>query len=232
MLVCKTCNLGLGYIEARLKKEKTYEQAVDMVPAADNSFEVQGTSKARKTGGVMKIVNGSRANAVFLWDDNRVQVLLQYVIANCESANTPKPGQIDWSSWETDGVKGCKKAAAIGKIATLKSQYKRMTTTTEAAVPEGTGITNRTVAVGESRVSGSTVGTVDDPVNTESDGSCKRCTRIAKGIKYKGPHASWCIKSAAYKKRQLGNEGDDRKTSTKQFFQSLLATLCKQLDNN
>ena len=42
----------------------------------------------------------------------------------------------------------------------------------------------------------------DDPFNTESDGSCKRCARIAKGIIYKKAHANWCTKSTAYQQKQ------------------------------
>ena len=61
------------------------------------------------------------------WNDDQIKVLLEYVIANCESGTTHRLGEINWSSWDSDGVQGCKKASGKKKMQTLKIQYnKRM----------------------------------------------------------------------------------------------------------
>ena len=59
-------------------------------------------------------------------NDNQIKELLEYVIANCESGNTRRPGEIDWSSWDTDGVEGFQKEAGQNKLFyDLIRQYKR-----------------------------------------------------------------------------------------------------------
>ena len=59
-------------------------------------------------------------------NDNQIKELLEYVIANCESGNTHRPGEIDWSSWDTDGVEGFQKEAGQSKLQKLKNEFKRM----------------------------------------------------------------------------------------------------------
>ena len=60
------------------------------------------------------------------WNDDQIKVLLEYVIANCESGTTHRLGEIDWSNWGSDGVEGCKKENGQQKLKSLKKQLKRM----------------------------------------------------------------------------------------------------------
>ena len=109
-------------------------QAVGMVPAADNSFKYQTTSKAGKVCAAMKVgahdpnLQGkmSKARKITLgnqqWNDDQIKVLLEYVIANCESGTTHRLGEINWSSWDSDGVDGCNKKGGKSKLQSLKKQ--------------------------------------------------------------------------------------------------------------
>ena len=57
------------------------------------------------------------------WDDNQIQALLKYVIANFGFG---LHGGINWSNWDTDGVEGYKKEVGQNKLKKLKIQFKRM----------------------------------------------------------------------------------------------------------
>jgi len=71
----------------------------------------------------------------------------------------------------------------------------------------------------------------DDPFNTESDGSCKRCARIAKGIIYKKAHANWCTKSTAYQQKQQTKKSSTAATVAATAVSSLVAASSSSLSS-
>ena len=71
----------------------------------------------------------------------------------------------------------------------------------------------------------------DDPFNTESDGSCKRCARIAKGIIYKKAHANWCTKSTAYQQKQRTKKSSTAATVAATAVSSLVAASSSSLSS-
>ena len=139
MLHSFTSTLDLPYHRPKDIELLGIAQAVGMVPAADNSFKYQNSLKGGKNGGRKGGLKGGKLlfsrRSVFMiqiknegmggraycnvvkglkpWDDNQIQALLKYVIANFGFG---LHGGTKWTNWDTDGVEGCKKERGQSKL--------------------------------------------------------------------------------------------------------------------